>query len=181
MVIETIAVSGVVLVSRKGKFSSLRRLQINGWYLLIFSAILQVLLSRDIIPMDFHYITIISTYTFLIICLLFNIRRLSMKIILIGIVFNFIVIAANGGYMPVYQAALDFAGYDLSNITSGKLDAFHSLFSENSRLFFLSDFIPIPEPYWFPQIWSLGDLFLMVGIFLFVQDLKPRSKISSKN
>jgi hypothetical protein len=181
MVIETIVVSSAVLVARKGKFSSLRRLRINGWYLLIFSAILQGLLSRGIIPMSFHYITIISTYVLLIICLLLNIRRLSMKIILIGIILNFIIIALNSGYMPVSLGALGFAGYDISTITSGILDTFHSVLNKDTLAPLLGDYIPIPEPYWFPQIWSIGDLFLIVGIFLFVQDLKPNSNSNAKN
>lgn len=181
MVIETIVVSSAVLVARKGKFSSLRRLRINGWYLLIFSAILQGLLSRGIIPISFHFITIVSTYVLLILCLLLNIRRLSMKIILIGIILNFIIIALNGGYMPVSLDALGFAGYNLSTITSGILDTFHCVLTKDTLVPFLGDFIPIPEPYWFPQIWSVGDLFLMVGIFIFVQDLKQNSNSNAKS
>ncbi len=175
MVIETIVVSSAVLVARKGKFSSLRRLRINGWYLLIFSAVLQGLLSREIIPMSFHFVTVITTYILLILCLILNIRRLSMKIILIGILLNFIIIALNGGYMPVSLFSLGFAGYDLSTVTSGVLDTFHSVMTKDTLLPFLGDFIPISEPYWFPQVWSIGDLFLMLGIFIFVQDLKPTS------
>lgn len=185
MVIETIVVSSAVLVARKGKFSSLRRLSINGWYLLIFSAILQGLLSREIIPMSFHFVTIISTYILLIICLIINIRRLSMKIILIGILLNFLIIVLNGGYMPVSLYSLGFAGYDISTVTSVILDTFHSVLTKDTLLPYLGDFIPIPEPYWFPQVWSVGDLFLMVGIFLFVQDLKTSAalnkNISAKN
>lgn len=176
MIIETIAVSGAVLAVRKGRFSSLRRLRINGWYLLIFSAILQTLLSREILPANFHFATIMLTYILLIVCVLLNFRRLSMKITLVGIMLNFFVIAANNGYMPVSKKALEFAGYDVTTITSNVLDVFHSVINEATRLVFLADYLPIPEPYWFPQIWSIGDLFLIVGIFLFFQDLKPNYK-----
>ena len=173
MIIETIVVSSGVLAVRKGKFSSLRRLRINGWYLLIFSAILQGLLSREIIPPSFHYLTIIFTYVLLIVCLLFNIRRLSMKIILIGILLNFAIIVLNNGYMPVSLAALSFAGYDMALVTTGILDTFHSVLTTSMPLPYLADFLPIPEPYWFPQVWSIGDIFLIIGIFIFIQDLKP--------
>jgi len=104
-----------------------------------------------------------------------------MKIILVGIILNFIIIALNSGYMPVSLGALEFAGYGISAITSGILDTFHSVLNKDTLAPLLGDYIPIPEPYWFPQIWSIGDLFLIVGIFIFVQDLKPNSNSSAKN
>ncbi len=180
MLVETIATSGFVLLIRKGKFASLKRLRINGWYFLILSVILQTLLSKSIIPDSFHYTTIISSYTLIVLCLLLNIRRLSIKIALVGVVLNFIVIAFNNGYMPVSLPCLIFAGYDISSIVGNRLDTFHALITASSPFNFLADIIPIPEPYPFPKVLSIGDFFLMVGVFLFFQDLKPKPQVLAK-
>jgi hypothetical protein len=176
MLIETAAASGAVLACRKGKFASLKRLRIHGWYLLIISALLQTLLSLDIIPAAFHYATILMTYLLLIVCILFNVRRFSMKFALVGTLLNFLVIAFNNGYMPVSFEGLRMAGYDVTLLTSPILDTFHSLINGATHLRFLADILPIPEPYFFPQMLSVGDLYLMIGIFLFFQDLKPRPR-----
>lgn len=180
MLIETVAASGVVLLCRKGKFANLKRLRINGWYFLILSAILQVLLSREIIPNTLHYITIFITYALIILCLLFNSRRFSMKIVLIGVVLNFIVIAGSNGYMPVSLSSLAYAGYDVSTIVGNRLDTFHSLIMPSTPFTFLADLIPVPEPYPFPKVLSVGDFFIMAGVFLFFQDLKPRPQVLVK-
>lgn len=180
MVIETVAASGVVLLCRKGKFASLKRLRINGWYFLIISVILQTLLSFTIIPNKFHYPTIILTYVLILLCLLLNVRRLSIKIALVGVVMNFIVIALNNAYMPVSYACLVYAGYDVASIVDGRLDTFHALMTSSTIFSFLADIIPIPEPYPFPKVLSIGDFFIMAGVFLFFQDLKPRPQIPAK-
>jgi|GEM_PF-342018 len=174
MLIETVAASGAVLVCRKGRFASLKRLRIHGWYFLIASVLLQSLLSYDIIPAAFHYAAIISSYILILLCLLLNLRRFSIKLATGGMLLNFLVIAANDGYMPVWLKAMAFAGYDTSKLTTTVLDTFHALITESTRLSFLADIIPIPEPYPFPQILSIGDLLIMAGVFLFFQDLKPR-------
>lgn len=180
MLIETVAASGVVLVCRKGKFASLRRLRINGWYFLVLSAILQALLSYDIIPASLHYATIFSTYTLVVLGLIFNLRRISMKVALIGVVLNFIVIALSNGYMPVSLEALTYAGYDVASIVGSRLDTFHALMTASTPFGFLADIIPIPEPYPFPKVLSIGDFFIMTGVFLFFQDLKPRTHTVSR-
>ncbi len=180
MLIETVATSGVVLLCRPGKFASLKRLRINGWYFLILSVVLQTLLSRNVIPDNFHYVTIFASYILIFLCILVNIRRLSMKIILIGVVLNFIVIAANDGYMPVSIASLTYAGYDVSTIIGNRLDTFHALIMASSPFTFLADIIPVPEPYPFPKVLSIGDFFIMIGVFLFFQDLKPKSQAVAK-
>jgi hypothetical protein len=175
MLIETVTASGAVLVCRKGRFASLKRLRIHGWYFLVVSVLIQTLLSQHFIPDRFHYTTIVISYILIILCILANLRRPSMKIAFIGVLLNFLVIAANQGYMPVWLEGLQYAGYDTATIVSGKLDTFHALVTDTTLFSFLSDIIPIPEPYPFPQMLSIGDLFLMVGVFLFFQDLKPRS------
>ena len=180
MVIETVAASGVVLLCRKGKFASLKRLRINGWYFLILSVILQTLLSFAIIPNRFHYPTIILSYVLIILCLLLNVRRLSIKIALVGVIMNFIVIALNNAYMPVSYSCLVYSGYDFSSIVGDHLDTFHALMTSSTIFPFLADIIPIPEPYPFPKVLSIGDFFIMTGVFLFFQDLKPRPQMKAR-
>jgi hypothetical protein len=73
---------------------------------------------------------------------------------------NFSVIAINGG-MPVLLEAVQVAGG--SGIPD--LGARHVLMTEATRLPFLADVIPLPA-----NVISMGDVFLAIGIGVFVED-----------
>ena len=87
-----------------------------------------------------------------------------------GTLFNFLAIAANGFKMPVYVSDL-LADVEAKKIflMSGK-DLVHSLLTEETRLKFLCDIITLHPPYPFSKTISVGDVFLLSGIFAFWQD-----------
>ena len=63
-------------------------------------------------------------------------------------------------------------------------DIKHEAMTEDTRLPFLGDIIRIPPPYPLPKILSIGDIFLIVGVFVFFQEgmtSKKRSKIKVIN
>jgi hypothetical protein len=80
---------------------------------------------------------------------------------------NFIVIMANGGKMPVYFPPDLNVSEEV--IEEREYDIIHTGVDENTRLFFLADIICIPKPYPLPKILSIGDLFIMAGIYMFFQ------------
>ncbi len=118
---------------------------------------------------QFAPVLFLVSYVLLVIGISMNLSRWPMIPILAGTLMNFAVVLANGGFMPVSGASLLYAGYDMSRIpASGVLDMNHILLTAQTRLSFLSDIIAIPRPYPFPQIISVGDVVMCLGMFLFI-------------
>lgn len=90
----------------------------------------------------------------------------SMWLVALGLLSNSLVIAANGGHMPVSLKAAEQAGLpELLVPLQNKADAVHSLMTPESPLWFLGDIIPMHVGN-YHKILSLGDLFLLLGIVL---------------
>ncbi len=107
----------------------------------------------------------------------------GMPILIVGLLLNFVVIVANGGWMPITpQTANLLAGKDVlqfMNLGSrfGEKDIL--LFAQNIHFEFLADrFLP---PIWFPYkvAFSLGDILISMGVFWLLA--KPTTKLNSLN
>lgn len=110
-------------------------------------------------------------YFSLIYVSLLNIRNPFMMLFFSGALLNFAAIAANGFKMPVYVPDLltDVEAKKMF-LLSGK-DLVHTLLTEETKLKFLCDIITLHPPYPFPKSISVGDVFLLAGVFAFWQDL----------
>lgn len=86
-----------------------------------------------------------------------------------GTFLNFLVIAANGGYMPVSEEALRWAGLSAREIAEVSYLR-HIPISASTRLPFLSDTIPIIVPYSkaLSSVGSVGDIFVLIGLVVMV-------------
>jgi hypothetical protein len=176
MLIETVSASLLASILKKGKLSNLKNIYIRGWYFLLAAGILQVLLLKISFLKIYFYPVMILSYLSILLCLGLNYKSIPMRIVFIGTFLNFTAIALNDGLMPVSLKGLEFAGYDVLSLTSSRIDTFHCLITESTRLRLLSDIIPIPEPYPFPQMLSIGDFFIMAGVFLFIMEaVKPKN------
>lgn len=178
MFVEPMIVSLIIGKIRRGKIRNLEYVQINGWYLFIIAGIIQLLLSilkKNNIALGrfefgnyFIYIHGLS-YILMIICIILNIKKHSMKLFLIGIILNFIVIFTNGGQMPVSLKGIKDINENVELSTSD-YDIKHRLATKDTKLIYLSDIIVIPKPYPVVQVISVGDIFIMGGLFLFLQE-----------
>lgn len=102
-----------------------------------------------------------------------NRRITGMTVILLGVVLNLVVMAANGGFMPVSREAIIATG----TRTAQGLPAEGSRLSrskdvllppEHARVWFLGDVIMAPSlPV--PKVLSLGDLVVALGAFVLLQ------------
>jgi len=86
----------------------------------------------------------------------------------LGVLSNGLVILVNGGYMPIWEPALAYAGLTPADVTR----SFHVIVEANAqdfvgRLLILGDVIPIPIPF-IQNVYSLGDLFLGLGLAFFL-------------
>ncbi len=90
-----------------------------------------------------------------------------------GLAANWLVILANGGYMPITYEALVGAGRgylaantDAGSVIMGSKDILLPM--AETRLWFLSDIFVIPPPFPLSTAFSLGDGLVMLGLFRFV-------------
>jgi uncharacterized protein DUF5317 len=86
-------------------------------------------------------------------------RRLSgLWLIALGATLNLLVIGINGGVMPADPAALERAGLP---VVSGEFE--NSTVLEDPKLAILGDVFAVPEPLPFANVFSIGDVVLLMG------------------
>jgi hypothetical protein len=116
---------------------------------------------------------LVLSHAILIAFVLKNIRSPGFALILVGVVLNLIVIAANHG-MPVTHQAL-VAAHDQSGLVELRQRALrYHLAGPHDVLVFLSDAIGASRP--FQLIISVGDIWIYLGGVLFVSRAMSRRK-----
>lgn len=90
-----------------------------------------------------------------------------------GSLANALVITANGGRMPVSEWAIHVAAHDLERAAAvarlaGGDSLTHELLGPETRLPWLADIIPLPRPFPFPSVASVGDVLIAVGLMWLV-------------
>jgi hypothetical protein len=92
-----------------------------------------------------------------------------------GTVMNKLVIAANGGKMPVYPTVSQWIGYYKEGQLDGSIDSLHVLLDGSSKLPFLADYIDLGL-----CILSPGDVlihaFASIVIYYTVKAVCPRRR-----
>lgn len=112
------------------------------------------------------------SYLLLLLFVYLNLRRIGILIIGIGVVLNFLPIAANGGLMPVTPEVVargDFPSAELGEWVPGTKDVL--LEEEDVRLWalgdrFILDVLPMGK-----LAYSIGDVFITAGLVVFLVDL----------
>jgi hypothetical protein len=176
MFIEPSVLSIIIAKFKGGRFKNLETVEIKGFYLIAISALLQLslLLFKKSTSNYFIYIIAIS-YILLITVVLLNIKKVYMKLFLIGIILNFLVIMVNSGKMPV--SITGFEGINThTTLPEREFDIKHTSLNKDTKLKFLADIILIDRPYPLPKILSVGDLFIMGGVFFFFHSEMLRKK-----
>ena len=179
MFVETFVISILIAVLRKGSLKNLEKTRIKAFYLFIIGLLIQYLpftfrlaglKSANLFTDKYYKYFYLVSFLFVLTCLLLNIGKRSIQLIFVGTLLNLIVIFANGGSMPVSVDGLRFSGFPENRLSSDRLDLTHILMGESTKLGFLSDIIPVPKPYPFPKMLSIGDLLIVTGVFLFFQE-----------
>ncbi len=157
------------------------KLEIKGYQILIITALMEVTAeylfknfshNEFIKALSFHWIIYFAIFA----VTLLNFKRPFMKLLFIGTLLNFIAIVSNDFKMPVLVSEL------LSNTESKRLylqtgqDLIHSLLTKNTNFKILCDIITLPPPYPFPKTISIGDIFLLTGIFYVWQESDNKYK-----
>jgi hypothetical protein len=99
---------------------------------------------------------------------MFCIRNLAVPgvpLMTLGLVLNFLVVAANGA-MPVSLSAAGRAGLDIAGLLAGT-NPRYELATDRTALPALGDVIPVALP-WRPEVVSVGDVLLAAGLALLI-------------
>lgn len=99
----------------------------------------------------------------------FNRRLSGVWLLALGLALNLLVIAANGGFMPISpQIASRLVSPEiLATLSNGDRFGFKDVFllPEHTRLIWLSDFFLPPKGFPYQVTFSLGDMLLALGTF----------------
>jgi hypothetical protein len=159
-----------IAVLRGGRLFNLSDIELRAWWLLFIALGLQ--LGTGFLPdqewSEWVGLTmVLVSFGLLMILVMLNRSKPGMWIAGIGVLMNFVVIAANGG-MPVLAGAAEVAsGFTVSEPDlSGTFK--HVLLDESSRLTFFADVIPL-RLVGIGEVISLGDIFLALGLGVFLE------------
>lgn len=180
--ILSIIIAIVNLAAKKQDLDFLNKeVKIKGYEMLIAAAVIEItaqfLFKRNPGSSILRFLSMSwLIYFALFYVTLHNISKSYMMLFFIGTLMNFIAITSNGFKMPVYVSdALSDIEAKKIYLQTGK-DLIHSLLTDSTRFKILCDIITIPSPYPYPITISIGDVFLLSGIFAFWQDLLEGKK-----
>lgn len=108
------------------------------------------------------------SYLLVLVFIIANIRERAIAILGTGTLLNFLVIILNGGYMPT--PAANFKGVQ----QAGEVNNNTMLADSGTLLPWLGDIFHLPS--WLPltNAFSIGDIFIAVGVFLYIlKYMKP--------
>ena len=160
-ILLVLAISIIVGFLRGGKLRNLTEIRVKSWWLLPIGFL--ILAASNFVPTEYDSVAValvLVSYLPLLLFVWLNRDLTGIWIAGLGILMNFTVILLNGG-MPVLAEAAALAG-ETGDLV---LDSKHVLLTQETRLPFLADIIPLPG-----AVLSLGDVFLAIGVGVFLED-----------
>jgi hypothetical protein len=172
VIYEYVLVTIIIAYSMSRTFSSLWEVQIKAPALIFGCFIIQVgsmYFYKDTPVISWWFsLLILLSYLLLSVGAWLNRNLPGFKLFSIGMFLNFLVIASNGGRMPVSSKALEQANLShyIDILETGYKK--HQLMNDATILPFLGDVIPLHFPYaLMNMVVSVGDLFITLGMCLF--------------
>ena len=165
-VVFVLVLSAAVGKLRGGRLKNLADVRATAWWLLLVSLAMQ--LAANLLPAsmaDTSTVLVLASSLPILVMVWINRNAPGMWIAGIGILMNFTVIALNQG-MPVLPAAIEIAGGAPNPVLDGR----HIVLDSSTHLPFLGDIIPLPG-----SVISLGDVFLAIGLGVFIEEEMRRS------
>jgi Family of unknown function (DUF5317) len=147
----------------RGRLTALAEVELRRPGLAVAAIVLQILIvsvfpgSLGAAAEPLH----IGTYLLLGAFAWANRRLAGVPIVALGGGLNFLAIVANGGVMPADPDALAAAGL---SVTEGEFS--NSAHVADAKLAFLGDIIPTPAFLPVSNVYSVGDLLLVAGVFV---------------
>lgn len=170
----------IALVARRRSTSPIV-IELRSLWLAPCALLLQLPLVQAWGGAGWRSLLFLASFSLLLLFCALNWRYLGARLLLVGFLLNFVVVLANGGFMPISQEAVarlhpgtTTADWPAGTLRQGSKDIV--LPADEIRLRFLSDAIVVPPPFPLPTAFSAGDLVILAGFaVLFWQALMPSS------
>ena len=166
---------------RGGSWANLAQLSLHGSWLILAAFLIQLIVfSPQFEGLSWSDAAVPVLYVASIFLLLLAVglnRSLSgMRVLGLGLLLNFVVIAANGGYMPVPLDNLTEAGMPqrAEQLRNERFFSNSTVLTAETRLPLLADVLLIPSWLPFSNVFSIGDTFIGVGAFILVMQAMRR-------
>jgi hypothetical protein len=146
-----------------GRLSRLESVRLRWLWLAFVAFGLQVLIVT-VVPegnTDLHRGLHLATYAMVGACVVRNLDLRFLWVAALGGLLNFVAIVANGGVMPARRGALDTAGLEVQSGSFANSDLV-----DDARLAFLGDVFAIPAGWPGANVFSVGDVVMVLGVFL---------------
>lgn len=160
-------------------FQNVASFQINYWWLMIIAMIIHRLPFWMYDPskaMTFKKVAMFISYLILIFALSRNWKTFAFRLIMVGVLLNFVAIAFNGGLMPVSpEARLNAGMSSIEQAIIGEVLPEGSgilLTKAQTNLWVFTDIIPIEKV---GAVCSIGDIILLVGIIVLLIQIVYKS------
>ena len=153
----------------------------SAWLALLAVALQYPLLRAPFGPTErvsVEQVLFLASHLLLVAFVWRNRRLTGIQIVGLGVICNLLVILVNGGFMPISPETLVQInpGTNLDQWLPGYHYGYSKdviLLREDTILWALSDILVLPPPFPWPTAFSLGDIFIGLGIVVLLQG--PRS------
>src|SRR5215207_11523285 len=148
-----------------GRLSRLESVRLRWLWLAFLAFGLQVLIVTVVPEGDagLHRGLHLATYGLVGACVVRNLDLRFLWVAAVGGLLNFIAIVANGGVMPASRGALETAGLEVQSGSFANSDLV-----DDARLAFLGDVFAVTAGWPGANVFSVGDVVMLVGVFLAV-------------
>ena len=169
-----VVISIVIAVIVNKGLRGIEHKKVEQFYLILLGFAIQlVIFSQEFSYSKLNFLTPILYIYSLLILLIFmvlNLQYKGIKIAGIGFLSNLAAIVSNGGYMPQDLMKIELVwGQEKVELLkqTGRFNNAISM-SPNTHLNFLGDIIAIPKPKFLMGVYSVGDVFITIGIAIFI-------------
>ncbi len=179
LVVAIVLSVGIGLL-RRGRLTGLARVPLRLGLLAIAAFALQAFFiyqtpsHKAIGVWGWQELLFVGSYALLLVAVWANRHLAGVGLIGLGLLLNLLVMAANGGWMPITPEAVVKVGHTrlVPSLASG-MRIYSSkdiiLSREETRLWFLSDLFVLSRPFPVPSVFSVGDALVAVGVFALIQ------------
>ena len=157
------AVAVLLALCLRGSLVQLSTLRFRALWLMPLALLAQVLIVNVLVDLPDAVARAAHVFTYAIagVCLALNLRVPGMPLLTLGTAANAVTIALNGGVLPASAEATAAAGWTAEDprfANSSPID--------DPRLAFLGDNYVTPDWVPFSNVYSLGDVAIILGVFL---------------
>jgi hypothetical protein len=173
MLLIVILSTFIAIIANKG-LRGIEHKKVEQFYLILLGFAIQLVIFNEKFSYSkLNFLTPILYIYSLLILLIFmvlNLQYKGIKIAGIGFLSNLAVIVSNGGYMPQDLLKIKLVWGQEKVELLKQFGHFYNgiIMSPNTHLNFLGDIIAIPKLKFLMGVYSIGDVFITMGIAIFI-------------